>query len=315
MATVSNSKTAKQSDSAKAAGLHTIFEDAGVYINPLTDFGFKRLFGTEANRDLLMDFLNAVLDIDGGIKDLQFRNTEKQGRVKTDPKVVFDLHCITGKDERIIIEMQKLPQEYYRDRALYYASFPIQEQGEKRKNRKKWNYMLYPVYSVNIVNFKLNKTRKAQKYTSYIQLMDRDTCEVFYDKLTFVYLELPRFNKKDDELDTGVEHWMYVLKHLSNLNDLPATLHSRIFKKLFEQAKIANMSKEEMNDYQQSLKNYRDMYLIEDEWKKKLATERKALAAKDKRLAAKDKIIEERNKALQKALARIAELERKFGIN
>jgi predicted transposase/invertase (TIGR01784 family) len=323
MAKVGKSKTAKSSVGANITARKAIFEDAGVYINPLTDFGFKRIFGTEANKDLLIDFLNAILDVDGGIKDLTYTNPEKQGHLKTDPKIIFDLHCTTGKGERVIIEMQKLSQEYYKDRALYYASFPIQEQGEKRK---KWDYMLCPVYSVNVVNFKLDKTRKVKNYISYIKLMDRDTYEVFYDKLTFVYMELPRFNIKAEELKTNVERWMYVLKHLSNLNDLPDALRNRIFKKLFEQAKIANMTKEEMNEYQQSLNNYRAMYLKDDEYKKNLAAKDRIIAANaktyQKELAEKDAVIakiiaekdaKEAESAKKDAL--IEEMKRKFGVS
>jgi predicted transposase/invertase (TIGR01784 family) len=117
------------------------------YINLLTDFGFKRIFGEEANKDLLVDFLNAVLNIEGGIKKLEYGNPERQGRVKKDRKAVFDLYCTTGKGERIIVEMQKVPQTFYADRSLYYASFLIQEQGK----RSKWNFELTSVYSVNIV--------------------------------------------------------------------------------------------------------------------------------------------------------------------
>jgi len=314
MATVKKLQTENQSDTTQVTLSEVIFKEAGVYINPLTDFGFKRIFGTEANKDLLIDFLNAFLNIDGCIKDLQYTNTEKQARVKTDPKVFFDLHCTTNKNERLIVEMQRLPQKYYKDRALRYVSFPIQEQGEKIKEKKKWDYKLHPVISVNIVNFKLNKTLKTNKYTSYVKLMDIDTHEVFYDKLTFVYLELPRFNKKIDELNTNVEKWMFVLRRLSKLKYLPKKLRNSIFKKLFEQAKIANMNKEELDDYQQSLKKYRDMYLIEYEYKKTLAERDKTLAEKDKIILTKDKVLATKEKELQAALARIAELERKNGV-
>lgn len=282
-------------------------EESGIYINPLTDFGFKRIFGTEANKDLLINFLESILDIDGGIKNLRYGNPEKPGRAKTDSKVIFDLYCTTGKGEYIIIEMQRLSQEYYKDRTLYYASFPIQEQGEKRK---KWNFELRPVYSINIVNFllKLPVTRKksTNKYASFIQLIDRDTHQVFYDKLTFVYMELPRFTKNLDELQNNVERWMYVLKHLSKLNDLPDALRNRIFKKLFEQAKIANMTMEEINTYNNSLKNFRDMYLIEYELKAK----NKALAEKNKIIEIKDKVIAEKEKTITEKEKILAEKEK-----
>jgi predicted transposase/invertase (TIGR01784 family) len=250
-------KEEKQTKTVLKTAVSTVFdetvygEDGGVYINPLTDFGFKRIFGEEANKDLLISFLNAVLKIRGGISDLTYTNPERKGRIKTDKSVFFDLHCTTKAGDRFIIEMQKLSQKYYKDRSLYYVSFPIQEQGLRQK---KWNYRLHPVYSVNIVNFLLDGVeRMKDQYIYYIQLMDRDTRKLFYDKLLLVYLELPGFNKPVEDLKTNVERWMYVLKHLSKLKDRPAALNDRIFKKFFEQAKIANMTPEEKKEYDYSL--------------------------------------------------------------
>ena len=248
------------------------------YINPLTDFGFKRIFGTEANKDLLIHFLESVLNIDGGIKELHYDNTEKQGRVEIDRKAVFDLHCTNGKGERIIIEMQNLRQKYFKDRALYYASFPIQEQGEKGKD---WNFELKPVYSVNIVNYRFGNKTSAGKYASFVQLLDRDTCTVFCDKLMFVFLELPRFTKKEHELQNNSDRWMYVLKHLAKLNDLPEALRNRVFEKLFRVAEILKLMPNERKDYDQSLKNYRDMYLIETELKNEVIKQKAIVRKKN----------------------------------
>ena len=246
------SKEEKQIKAELKAAVETVDDgDMGVFINPLTDFGFKRIFGEEANKDLLIGFLNAVLKIRGGIGDLTYTNPERKGRIKTDRSVFFDLHCSTKAGDRFIIEMQKLPQKYYKDRSLYYVSFPIQEQGLRQK---KWNYRLHPVYSVNIVDFLLDDIiRKENQYIYYIQLMDRDTRKLFYDKLLLVYLELPGFNMAVEDLKTNVERWMYVLKHLSKLKDRPASLRDRIFRKFFEQARIAGMTAEEKKEYDQSL--------------------------------------------------------------
>ncbi len=248
------------------------------YINPLTDFGFKRIFGTESNKDLLVAFLEAVLAIDGGIKDLQYDNPERQGRLIIDRKAIFDLYCITGRGERIIIEMQNIRQDYFKDRVLYYATFPIQEQGEKKR---KWNFKLCPVYSVNIINFRFTESLDDGKYASYVQLLDRETHRVFYDKLAFVFLELPGFTKTVDELQTDFDRWMYVLKHLAELQELPEALRNRIFQKLFRVAEILKMTPVEKKTYDQSLKEFRDMYLMKD-----------ALKEKDRALKKKDQLIE-----------------------
>jgi predicted transposase/invertase (TIGR01784 family) len=226
----------------------------------LTDFGFKYIFGA---KESLIDFLNAVLDIDGGIVDLTYENPERIPHSEEERKAQFDLHCTTGTGERVIIEMQNHHQEFFKDRTVYYATFPIQEQAPKGKE---WDYELTPVYSVNIVNFrmddkKLKKPEKKpdEKYVSYVQLMDIDTKEVFYQKLTFVYLELPRFDKEEHELQTGVEQWMFVLKNLPELKEIPKALQNEVFGQLFQMAEIAGLSAKLRKDYQSSLKYYRDM--------------------------------------------------------
>ncbi len=101
------------------------------YINPLTDFGFKKLFGTEMNKNLLIDFLNQILPKDKQIEDLSYSSTDKLGKTPLDRKAIFDLYC-KGKDgERFIVEMQKAKQNYFKDRSVFYSTFPIQEQAKK----------------------------------------------------------------------------------------------------------------------------------------------------------------------------------------
>jgi len=235
----------------------------GVYINPLTDFGFKRIFGTEGNEDLLIHFLNSILEIDSKIVSLQFTNVEQKGRIKAQRGAFFDLNCTTDKGEFIIVEMQYSPQPYFIDRALYYITFPIQKQGIKKKN---WNFELKPVYSVNILNFSLKEIDDDKwQYYHKVMLMDVISNIVFYKKLIFVFLELPDFLKSEEKIETFMDWWYFILKNLSGLDKLPDPLKkNNIFKKLFEQAEIANMTSEELNEYEQSLKNFRNnMYTVD----------------------------------------------------
>ena len=228
------------------------------YINPLTDFGFKKLFGTEATKMLLIDFLNQILP-DRKIKDLSYSSGEKQGLTELDRKAIFDLYCIGDNGERFIVEMQKAKQNYFKDRSVFYASFPIQEQGKKNK----WDYKLDPVYSVGILDF-IFDDHKNEKELLHIVELKNQRGEVFYDKLKFVYLELPKFKKKEEELETHFDKWMYVFTHLSQLNDRPKKLQDRIFTKLFEAAEIAKFSPEEREAYEDSLKYYRDIKNVVD---------------------------------------------------
>jgi len=228
------------------------------YINPLTDFGFKKLFGTEPNKDLLIDFLNQILP-DRKIKDLTYSSGEKQGLTELDRKAIFDLYCIGNKGERFIVEMQKAKQNYFKDRSVFYASFPIQEQGKKNK----WDYKLDPVYSVGILDF-IFDDHKNEKDLLHIVELKNQRCEVFYDKLKFVYIELPKFKKKESEIETHFDKWMYVFTHLSQLQNRPKKLQERVFTKLFEAAEIAKFTPKEREAYEESLKYYRDIKNVVD---------------------------------------------------
>ncbi len=228
------------------------------YINPFTDYGFKRLFGEEANKDLLIDFLNELLrEEQGEIKSLTFLKTEQLGSTAIDRKAVFDLYCENEKGEKFIVELQKTKQDFFKDRTLYYSTFPIQEQAKKGTL---WNYELKAIYTVAILDFVFEQDKKeADKYKYVVKLSDVETNKVFYDKLTFVYLEMPKFKKSLEEIETHFEKWLYVLRHLNELDNIPPKLTERIFKKLFDVAEIAKFNREQLMQYEDSMKYYRDL--------------------------------------------------------
>lgn len=228
------------------------------YINPLTDFGFKKLFGTEPNKDLLINFLNQILP-DQKIKDLTYSSNEHLGKLKIDRKAVFDLYCIGEDGERFIVEMQKAKQNYFKDRTVFYSSFPIQEQAQQGD----WDYKLKPVYSIGVLDFEFDEHKTAESLLHVVELKNQ-RCEVFYDKLKFVYIELPKFTKTADELESDFDRWLYVFRHLQDLQNRPKQLQSRIFQKLFEVAEIAGFTREEREEYEESLKNYRDIKNVVD---------------------------------------------------
>ena len=233
------------------------------YVNPYTDFGFKKLFGTEINKDLLISFINSLLHGREVVKDLTYLNTEHLGISETDRKAVFDVYCENEKGEKILVEMQRGIQQYFKDRSLYYATFPIREQGQKGE----CDYQLKAVYIIGILNFTFDKDNDNY-FHHEVQLLDNKTKEVFYDKLTFIYLEMPKFNKTEDELTSMFEKWLFVLRNLSWLMERPKALQERIFTKLFEAAEIAKFTKLEYDSYEESLKAYRD-------WKNTIDTEKK----------------------------------------
>jgi predicted transposase/invertase (TIGR01784 family) len=228
------------------------------YLNPFTDFGFKKIFGEEPNKDLLIDFLNQVLPPHHQIKELSYLNTEHLGISELDRKAMFDLYCESPSGEKFIVEMQKAKQNYFKDRSVYYATFPIQQQAKKGEI---WNYELSAVYFVGILDFVFAENINNNEVLHEVKLRNKFN-EVFYDKLTFIYLEMPKFTKTLEELETTLDKWLYVLKHLPKLQEKPLKLQERVFGKLFESAQIAKFNQEEMQKYEESLKVYWDIHAV-----------------------------------------------------
>ncbi|MGD2088062.1 MAG: Rpn family recombination-promoting nuclease/putative transposase [Candidatus Aminicenantes bacterium] len=224
------------------------------YINPYTDFGFKKLFGEEANKDLLVDFLNQLLPAKHKIVNLTFKNPEQLGSVESERKAIFDIHCENDKGERFIVEMQKAKIKFFKDRAVFYTTFPIREQAEKGD----WNFKLNPVYCVAILDFEFGDNREQKSHMSHVQLKDQ-YCQTFYDKLTYIFIEMPRFTKTENELENHFDKWLYFLKHLETFESIPDILKEDVFIKGFETAELANFDEKQLAEYEESLKYYRDL--------------------------------------------------------
>ena len=232
-----------------------------IYINPFTDFGFKKLFGEEPNKALLISLLNTLLPAHHQIEDLEYTRNEQQGASQLDRKAIFDLSCTSPSGERFIVELQKAKQNYFKDRSVYYATFPVQEQAK----RGDWDFKLAAVYTIGILDFTFEEDRQAghQEVLHTVQLKNQHG-NVFYDKLTFIYLTLPNFTKSVDELETLQDKWFYAFKHLHELDHVPAALQERVFKHLFKAAQIAQFEPKEREAYENSLKYYRDLKNVTD---------------------------------------------------
>ena len=137
------------------------------YIDPFTDFGFKWLFGTEENKAILISFLNDLLDIEHKIVDLKFRNLEKLGLNIVDRKAVFDIFCTDEKKNNFIVELQRGKQKYFKDRSIYYTSFPIQEQSKKGD----WDYSLKKVYFIGILEFEMDENKHNDNYLTGVTII------------------------------------------------------------------------------------------------------------------------------------------------
>ena len=251
------------------------------YINPHTDFGFKRLFGSECNTELLISFLNTIFHGKQNIQKVTYINSESRPGF-------FVVRCENDKGEKFIVEMQNVYQEFFKDRTIYYSTFPIREQAQRGGD---WDFHLNPVYTIGLLNFNFaDGLENAKRWHHEVKLMEVDTHEVFYDKLTYIYVEIPKFDKKESELESMYDKWMYVLKNLSNLMQRPAALQERVFTRLFEQAEISKFDKQELKLYEDSVNAYRDIVNAIRTAEKKKYAEGRAEGRAEGEKEAKEKI-------------------------
>lgn len=222
----------------------------GRYIDPLTDFGFKRIFGSEPHKDLLIAFLNVLFKGRKVILDLVYNAQESSRPAKHHRKTIFDITCMAANGETFIIEVQRADQKFFTDRAVFYTASKLYEQGPK--GDKRWNFELKEVYFIGLADFNFDNCSPGS-YLHWVRLAEEGTEQVFYNKLAFIFLELPNFKLEAGDVTTDLERWLYVLRNMSRLEKIPVTLQKEIFQKLFKIAEVANLKKEEYMLYQRDV--------------------------------------------------------------
>jgi predicted transposase/invertase (TIGR01784 family) len=226
------------------------------YINPFTDFGFKKIFGEEASKPQLMDFLNSLLPQENQIADLTFKNTEQPGQIDLDRKAVYDIYCENNKGEKFIVELQKAKQNYFKDRTIYYSTFPIREQAEKGN----WDFNLKAVYCIGILDFTFDDYEKEPEKSEVVHTikLKNQNGKVFFDKLTYIYLEMPNFKLTDSALTTRLHKWLYFIKNLEEIQNIPTIFKEKVFTEAFAKAELSKLGEAERVKYEMNLKVYRD---------------------------------------------------------
>ena len=227
------------------------------FINPFTDVGFKRIFGQEISKPVLLVFLNSLLEGERKIIDLKFLDKEQLGLESGDRSLIYDIYCETETGEHIIVEMQNKYQPYFKERSIYYMARSIVEQGERGSQ---WKYDIKAVYLVAFLNFRISDISKG--FRTDVALMDMKERTLFSDKVRLVYLQLPYFTKEADECETIFEKIIYTLKHMDILQRMPWMAQNAVFKRLSEIAEVASLNSEERRKYDESLRAYRDTIAV-----------------------------------------------------
>ena len=233
------------------------------FINPFSDWGFKKIFGQEINKDLLIKFLNDLLEGEHHIDDLTFKDKEQVPELRDMRGIIYDIYCTTDKGEHIIVEMQNRYQPYFTDRSIYYTSRNIVNQGVKGTTsyqKGQWDYQLAPVYTVCLLNYDIGRFTPT-KFRTDVALMDMKDNTVFSDKIRLIYLTLPLFKiKEENECKNDFERWIFILKNMSTFERMPFLARNAVFKKLSEIADISSLSREDRERYDESIKVMRDYY-------------------------------------------------------
>ena len=232
------------------------------YIDLMVDWSFKRVFGTEVNKDIFIEFLKVVFP-QFAITDITYIPTEQLGIMEEDRKAIFDVLCKTEDGKTFLVEMQRGAQEHFFERALYYTSFPIMKQGKKaiakeeEKGKDPWDFSLDGVFFLGVLDFKYEQDEMTEhRY----QLLETKTLKRMTDKLEFVFVEVAKFNKREDELETDLDKWLYLLKNMSTLLERPAALRDRVFGRLFDVAEYARLDDEERKKYVEAMNTTRDTF-------------------------------------------------------
>ena len=232
----------------------------GRFINPFTDMGFKRIFGQEVNKNLLIDFLNNLLEGEKRIIDITFLDKEQLATAADDRSCIYDIYCENENGERFIVEMQNRGHRNFKERAIYYLSRTIANQGRKGPD---WMFDLKAVYGVFFMNFHLES--RQTKFRTDVSLRDMRTNEPFSDKMRFIFLDLPAFTKDEETCETDFERWIYVLKNMEILQRMPFKARKSVFEELEKIADISALSKEDQEKYEHIIKVYRDN-LVTEQW-------------------------------------------------
>lgn len=225
----------------------------GKFINPFSDWGFKRIFGQDINKDIMIAFLNSLFEGEHVIHDLTFLNTEQQPETEDSRCIIYDIFCTADDNRHIIVEMQNRSHPLFIERTVYYAARAIARQGGSGVT---WDYDIDAVYAVFFMNFAAKGLER--KFRSDFLLSDRDTHHPLTDKLRLVYLQLPLFKAGEHECDTLFDCWIYTLKNMDILERMPFLARDAVFRKLAEVGDISTLSREDRIKYDSSIKRIRD---------------------------------------------------------
>ena len=215
------------------------------FANPTNDIAFKKIFGDENKTEVLISFLNSILDFKGDkqIESVKIANPYQVPKIKELKNTILDIKAISQNGEQFIVEMQVEKDKEFAKRSLYYTSKSYVEQIDKGEDYRE----LQKVYFIGILNFAILDTKD---YISRHLILDEKTLKQEVADFEFTFIELTKFNLPLNECDTIAKKWIYFIQNASSFDMVPKEYEGiREFKQAFDIAKQYNWSKKEMEVY------------------------------------------------------------------
>lgn len=216
-----------------------------VFLNPLSDIAFKKLFANQANTAILISFLNSILDRKDGEKIIDVTITDPYNNPDTEwlKLSIVDVRCVDQSGKSYIVEVQARYQKNYPERSQYYASLAIARQLQNKGQYRE----IMPVIFVGILDFELFV---SQDYISHHKILNTKTFQDDLTHLEFHFIELPKFTKSLEQLETLEEKWLYLLRHASELQKIPDQFKKPLeLEDALESLEQGNMSPQELAAY------------------------------------------------------------------
>ena len=203
------------------------------YIPLTSDFGFKRIFTSPDHPHILINFIETVIP-ELSIESVELLDTTQLQPSFDDRISIFDVYCTLSDGSFVIVEMQRIKQDFYIDRTLLYASNVILKQSQKGQ----WNYELPPIYVISVLNFRLTRNDRVLSHKVTLR-SNANPSEVFYDKLKFIYLQLP--NLTDDLGETHpLVNWLNIIRNLhKHESPMPVNTNAKTTRALIETMTLA----------------------------------------------------------------------------
>ncbi len=214
------------------------------FVNVTNDVAFRKIFGQQEKKEVLISFLNAVIRLpnNGLVADLSILNPYQLPMLTTGKTTILDVKAIDTNGNTFIVEMQVAHNKHFHKRVLYYTSQSYSQQIKEGEDYSK----LFPIYFIGILNFDIGNNNQ---YFSTHKVLNVETQENVFSDIAFQIIELPKFNKAIHELDNIVDQWIYFIKNATDLTLMPENINDNGLQAAYQEANRGTWSAQELDEY------------------------------------------------------------------